>query len=238
MRLAYSEQLAVDVSFKALTAHPSLKLRPVQLPEVRPIPVGQHHIQRLHIVNRLAPNDGVRSARVIPQRSAHIAPAARARVGREEHPTRRDLVIQLVEDDARLRSHPPLFLVHFQHIAHVPREVHHNRIRHRLSGKARATAARQHWQVIAMSGLQHRDHIIRALWQHDTHRLDLVDTRIRAIQHARHLIEAHFARNAASQLLNELSGVRLHSQCCHYVHTPRVCCCQILFNANNAKMPA
>ncbi len=238
MRLANAEQLAVDVPFKALAAHPRFQLCPVQRPEVRPITVRQHYIQRLHIINRLAPYYGMRSARVVAQRAAHIAPAARARIRREEHPARRDLVIQLVENDARLRAHPPLFLIHLQHIPHVPREVHDNRIRNRLSGKARATAARQYRQVIAMSSLQHRDHIIGALRQHHTHRLDLIDARIRAIQHARHLVEAHLARYAASQLLNELSGVRLHSQCCHYVHTPRVCCCHILFNANNAKMPA
>ena len=234
MRFAEREQIAIYLAFHILAAHPRFQLCAIYRSEVRRVAVGKHDIHRLHIVNRLAIHNRVRAAGIVAERAANIAAAAGARVRREEQAAGRNLVVQLVEDNARLSSHPAFFGVQFHHIAHVPREVHHDGVRNRLPGEARACAAWKHRHIVAIRGLHHGDNIVRIPWQNDAHRLYLVDARVRAVQHASHIVKAHFARDIAPQFLHQFPCVRFDCPRCHSANTPRANIDSVISQAINA----
>ena len=58
-------------------------------------------------------------------------------------------------------------------------------------------------------GLDDGDDVLFATGQDDAYGLDLVHARVRAVEDAAHLVEAHLAGDASSQLLDQLLGVGL-----------------------------
>ena len=205
--VADGEQLAVDVAFQPLDAHLRLELAAVQRAEARLVAVGQYHVHIQHVVDRLAPQRRVGAAGVVAERASHVAAAAGARVGREEHVVRGEVVVELVENNAGLGARPALLGVHLDHVPHVLGEVHDHGLAHRLARQAGAAAPGQHGHAVAVGGLDHGYHVLGVTGQHHAHRLDLVDAGVGGVQQARHLVEAHLACDDSPQVLGQCLGI-------------------------------
>ena len=77
----------------------------------------------------------------------------------------------------------------------------------RLSGKARSSAARQDGNPVSGGGRDHCHNVIRGPRQDHGYRLDLVDTRIGAVQQAGHAVGPDLAVNIPAQFLYEIAAV-------------------------------
>ena len=206
-------QLSIDLALKSGAAHLLLKLSAVQSPEPGRVSVGEHHVQLSNVVDGLAPEYRVRAARVIPHGAADVAAVACAGVGREKHAVRRQMVVQLVEDDAGLSADPALFSVDLDYIVHVLGEVDDDGVAYRLTRQARAAASRQDGYAVAGGRLDDSDHVVGGLGKHHPDGLNLVDAGVGAVEHSGHLVEANLAFDPLPQILDQSLSVGFRQFC-------------------------
>ena len=126
--------------------------------------------------------------------------------------------VQLVQDDARLGPHPALLGVHLDDVSHVLGEVDDYRAADGLPGQAGAAAPRQHRQPVTARLLHDGDDVVGRLRYHDADGLHLVYAGVGAVQHARHLVEAHLARHASLQVFDQGPYVRICQLSRHGLH--------------------
>ena len=117
--------------------------------------------------------------------------------------------VQLVQDDARLGPHPTLLGVHLDDVSHVLGEVDDYGAADGLPGQAGASAPRQHREPVAARLLHDGDDVVGRPRYHDADGLHLVYAGVGAVQHARHLVEAHLARHASLQVFDQGPYVRV-----------------------------
>ena len=128
---------------------------------------------------------------------------------------RREVLVQLVEDDAGLGADPSLVGVYLDHPAHVLGEVEHDRAAHRLSGEAGAASAGKHGDAVMCCGFDHRDDVLLASREHHADGLDLVDAGVGAVEGPRHGVETDLALDQTLQVFDKGARIRRHGVVSH-----------------------
>ena len=138
------------------------------------------------------------AAGVVAQRPAHVSPIAGARIGREHEAGILDFIVQLVEYDAGLSTHPLFLNVYLQHLPHVLGEVDDQGVVDGLTGQARPAAAREDRNSVSARCREDGYDILGRPRDDYGYRLDLVDASVGAVEQTRHAVGAHFAVNVPS----------------------------------------
>ena len=170
--------------------------------------VGEGHLQRDEVLDGAPEQDAVGTRGVVADHPTERGVARRGDIGTEHEPMRRERRIELVKHHTGLDDRAPGMRVDgFDHPT-VLAEVDDDGAIDGLAGECRATAARKHRDPAGQepgSGLCTR---FRTARQHDAQGLDLVDARIRRIEHAVVSRREHLdARHLASKQPEDL-GVR------------------------------
>ena len=76
-----------------------------------------------HVIDRLAEEYAARPARIVGHHAADSGAAGRGNVGSKTQSQRRQLCVELVQNDARFNPDPTLFRVYFQYTVVVLRSV-------------------------------------------------------------------------------------------------------------------
>ena len=125
-------------------------------PHRHPLAAVGEDVERVHVVDRLAPRHGVRSAGVVADHPAEGAAVVCGRVGAERQRVRRRGVAHGVADHAGLDARGAGLRVDLQNAVHVPGEVEHDGGVDRLPGDRGARTDGQHRHVVAAAHRQCR----------------------------------------------------------------------------------
>ena len=109
------------------------------------------------------------------------------------------LLVELVEHQARLDPHPPLFNIHLQHLVQVSGQIDHQSRVDGLSGQGTAAPPGQDRNLVLRGQLNRSLHIRRAARDQHTMGHDLVDAGIGAVKHPAVRIRSQFAGNLFTQ---------------------------------------
>ena len=163
-------------------------------------PVGQHHVLRNHMVDRLAVVHRSRAARVVRHHAAERGAVGGRDVGSEPEPVGPERGVQLVQHDARLHARPAFGDVHFQHAIEVLGRVHLKAGADRLARlRGAAPTHRQRTSMLA-ADLDGANDVFPRFHDHDAHRLNPVHAGIGGVQRARDLVEPHLALDDRVQI--------------------------------------
>ena len=199
-------QPRVDLAAPATLADDALQFVVAGAPDRHAHAVVGQHVERDHVVDRLAAHDGVHAARIVADHAAERVVRMRRRVRRERQVMRLGGVAQVVEHDARLDARELALGIELDDAVQVLGEVDDDRDVAALAGEARAAAARQHRHVTARARGDRRDDIVDALRHDDADRHLPVVRRVGRIQGAAAVVEAHLARDRAAKLVGERAG--------------------------------
>ena len=113
-----------------------------------------------HVVHRLAAEQGMRAAGIVADHSSNGAAAMRGRIWSKHQVVLLDLLLQRIQDDARLYARKLLPGIHFQDLIHVLGKVEHHSDIAALARQAGARAAREYGCAERPAHGDGGDHII------------------------------------------------------------------------------
>ena len=163
-------------------------------------PVAERHVQVEHVIDGLAVQHRARPARVVADHAADGGPVGGRDVGGEAQPVRREVRVQLVEDDAGLDARPPLLGVHLEHAVEEPRRVELQPLADGLARLRGAAAARGDRHPVPARDLDGAQHVVAVADDHHAGGLDLVDAGVGRVERAADAVEAHLAVDARLQI--------------------------------------
>ncbi len=161
--------------------------------------VVQDHVELEHVVACLAGHQRVRAARVVAEHAAERAVLVRRRVRAIGEVVFLGGVAELVADDPRLDDRPPVVRIELDDLVVVLRIVEHDRHVRGLPARSGAAAAREHRRVVLAADRDGRDHVLRALGDHDADRDGAVDREVVGVHRACARVEADLAVDRSRQ---------------------------------------
>ncbi len=162
------------------------------------------------MIDSLPVSNRTGAAGVIAQHSADIGTGAGRNVGRKEELVGGEVLVQIVQDDARLDPDDPALRIHVEDTVHVLREIQDHPRRNGLTRKARPSSPREDGNgVLGCQGDRRDDVAIMPRDDHDR-RIDLVQTGIGAVESAGHRVGQNLAFDLPSKCLWE-RNFRLNS---------------------------
>ena len=168
-------------------------------PEMRRATVGQHGVDREHVIAHSPVAQGAPAARIIGRHAADGG----ARSGGDIHwkPQAMGLkrAIEVVEHNAGLDRAAPPGEVKLQNAVEVPRAVNHKRCVDRLPALRRAATAGEHAHSLGARDRNDPLCLGDGLWQHNAERRHLIMRRVGRITAAAEGIEQHPAGDFRAQ---------------------------------------
>ena len=155
--------------------------------------VGQHPVDRQHIVHHLAKVQRARPGRVVPRHPPDGAARGRRGLDREEQPVLAKLVVQRGQDRAGADADRSGLRVIVGHAVEMPRHVKDQPVPDRLAVLRGAAAPRDDRHAMFARDLKGRGDVALVPGEGHGARHDLVDRGIRRIAPAREGVKAHFA---------------------------------------------
>src|SRR5579864_5341887 len=131
------------------------------------------HLQ--HMIDRLAIKNTARTSGIVGDHSADRGAARRGYIGCEPQAQRRELYIQLVQDDSRLNAHPAFLGIQLQNLVVVFRQVHDEAFADHLSSLRSTAAPHRIGAVKPSTNLNDANYVLAVFWYHDSERLDLIN---------------------------------------------------------------
>jgi hypothetical protein len=171
-------------------------------------PVGQEAAQGAHVVDHVAVEDRVRPGGVVGNHAAEGGAVRRRGVGAHHEAVLGGRAVEVVQHDARFDARGPRLGIDVDDLAHVAREVDHQRRPDGLPGQCRAAAAREHRHVEALAGPEGGLHVGARPGQEHGDGRDLVHARVGGVKRARHLVGAQVAFDALGERVGEVAVVR------------------------------
>src|SRR5439155_570323 len=198
--LADPHDLSVDLALEPWRPALAVELVGRDLAENDARAVGEKGRQLDDVLDGEAVGDGVRAARVIAEHAPQRRAVGRRGVRTKEKAQRAYVVVQVVLDETRLHPSPQLVAVHLEHAVHVPREVEHQRVVHRLARERRAAAARQDRDPEPGGDLERGLDVVGVARDDDAHGFDLVHGGVGRVEEARSWIEADVSADSLAEL--------------------------------------
>ncbi len=167
--------------------------------------VGQHHLQRQHVVAGHAVLEAARAAGVLGHVAADRALLEAGGIGRVEQPALLDLGLQPGVDHAGLHDRDPVDLVDGQDGVH-PRHAQHDAAaqRHRAAGEAAAHRPRGERHAAGAGDAVHGRHLGGRGGQHHQRRGVLVERAVEAVGDQVARVGQHPARNRGAQRVDQV----------------------------------
>ena len=196
--------------------------------------VGQHGVNRTHVVHHVAVAYRARAAAVVAGHAAERRLRAGRNVDRIPQPVRPEPGIETIEHHAGLHAYRARVPIEGDHLIQIFAMVDHQRVANGLAALRRATPARQYRDTLFQRNLQRDLCVALGFWDHHTDRLELVDRRVGRIAAARVGVEQHIAFDFALELGREpaVTGARMQFDHCrcgrgHGLRPPpQACACR------------
>jgi len=173
--------------------------------------IGQDGLDAQHVLDHDAVLDRARAAGIIAGHAADRRAVGRRDVDREAVAGRLQLLVQMVEHDARLDRHRLGVEIGLQHLVHVAADINDQRAADRLAALRGAGAARQHRDAGLARDLDGGRDVLGVLGLDHADRLDLVDRGIGRIAAAGEGVETHLALDRFPESRGQIRIARLHA---------------------------
>ena len=167
--------------------------------EPRARAVGEHRVDRAHVVDHVAVADRARARTIIGGHPADRRSIRGGRIDRKEEPVRLERRIELREHDPRLHAYRARLHVERDDLAQILRGVDDDRFADGLAALRGPTAAREHRHAFVRTDIHDRIDVAFAARDHDADRLDLIDRGVGRVQAARRAVETHLAADPRAQ---------------------------------------
>ena len=161
--------------------------------EMRARAVGQHGVDRQHVLARIAVTQRARAAGIVADHAADGGARRGRDIDRKPQPGGFQLAIELVEHDARLDHAAPAGDVEIEHAVEIMRAIDHQPVIDRLPGLRRAAAARRHRHPFRAANPDRPFGFLYGARRHHAERHDLVVRGIGGIAPTGEGVETHLA---------------------------------------------
>ena len=170
--------------------------------------VGQHHVEGEHVVDRHAVPHRLAACRVVADHPAERGPVLGGGIRAEHQAVPRARQVQLFLHHPRLNPGHALLGVDLDDLVHMPGQVHHDRLPHRLAGQAGPGAPGQHRHAELGGRAHHGGHVGRVAREDHPDRLDRVHAGVAREQVPGVRVEPDVATDHAAQRFRELRALR------------------------------
>ena len=165
----------------------------VQRSEMRARAVGQHGVDRQHVLARIAVAQRPRAAGIVADHAADGGARRRRYVDREPQARGLQLAIELVEHDARLDRAAAFGGIELDDAVEMRRAVDDERRVDRLARLGRSAAARRHRHAFGAANRDRPFGLLHRARRHHAERRHLVMGRVGGVAPAGEGVEAHVA---------------------------------------------
>ena len=155
--------------------------------------VGQNDFRRKNVIGSRAVDWNVRAGRIVRDHAADGGARAGSDVGPKTKSVRLEKRVQLIEDDTGAGAHAAFVDIEIVDLAIVAREIDDQSFADRVSNQAGTGAARRDRNVFIGRDFNDRARVLRAGWEGDAKRLDLVNRSVSGVKLAGEIIETHVA---------------------------------------------
>ena len=163
--------------------------------------IVEQNAKLFDIINRLAGEQGMSPARIVPYHSAQRASAVGGRIRTKCQMVNFGALAQAVQHDPRLNARNSGARIELQNLVHVFGEIQNNRDIAALAGKARASPTRQNRSAIFSACGYGCDHIIVVSRNHQADGNLTIVGSVCGVERATAAVEAHLSAHGPSKFV-------------------------------------
>ena len=145
-------------------------------------------------------HDGMDAARIVAHHTAQSTMIVRGRIGAECQTVFLRGAPEIVQHDAGLHARQFCFGIDVENAIVIFRHIHHDRDVATLTGQRSTATARENWRAMLTADGDDFNDVVFALRQNHANRRLAIIGRVRGVQSARAVIEAHFAFDGIAEV--------------------------------------